>query len=189
MTIARVALDCPVDSMFDYRTRGQIPQIGQLVVVPFGKRRQVGLVLDIAEYSQLADARLRDIESILPVEPLPDDTLALIRFSSDYYHCPIGQAAFVALPAALRRVRYVGPKPQWQYVLTDAGRELRPDQFPARATIKHKLLAALRAGPGLRRADLLAVSVRAVELAESWVREGWVEKHVATAPRPRSDFL
>jgi len=188
MTIARVALDCPVDSMFDYRTRGQIPQIGQLVVVPFGKRRQVGLVLDIAEYSQLADARLRDIESILPVEPLPDHTLALIRFSSDYYQCPIGQAAFVALPAALRRVRYVGPKPQWQYVLTDAGRELRPDQFPARATIKHKLLEALRAKPVLRRADLLAVSARAAELAESWVREGWLEKYAGTVPSPRSDF-
>jgi len=31
---------------------------------------------------------------MLPVEPLPDDTLALIRFSSEYYQCPIGQAAF-----------------------------------------------------------------------------------------------
>jgi primosomal protein N' (replication factor Y) len=189
MTIARVALDCPVDSLFDYRTRGQMPQIGQLVVVPFGRRRQVGLVLDVAEYSELPDARLRDIESILPVEPLPGDTLALIRFSSEYYQCPIGQAAFVALPAVLRRVRYVGPKPQWQYVLTDAGRELRPDRFPVRATIKRKLLEVLRASPVLRRPDLLAVSVRAVELAESWVREGWVEKHAGTAPRPRADFL
>ncbi len=166
-----------------------MPQIGQLVVVPFGRRRQVGLVLDVAEHSELADARLRDIESIVPVEPLPSDTLALIQFSSDYYQCPIGQAAFVALPAALRRVRYVGPKPQWQYVLTDAGRELTPDQFPARATIKRQLLEALRARPVLRRADLLAVSARAVELAESWVREGWVEKHVGTVPRARTDFL
>jgi primosomal protein N' (replication factor Y) (superfamily II helicase) len=189
MTIARVALDCPVDSLFDYRSRGRIPQIGQLVVVPFGKRRQVGLVLDVATHSQLADARLRDIESVLPVEPLPDDTLALIRFSSDYYQCPIGQAAFVALPAALRRVRYIGPKPQWQYVLTDAGRELRRDRFPARATMKYKLLEALHAKPFLRRADLLAISARAVELAESWVGEGWLEKHAGTVPRPRSDFL
>jgi len=189
MAIARVALDCPVDSLFDYRSTGQTAQIGQLVVVPFGKRRQVGLVLDVAERSEIADVRLRDIERILPIEPLPGDTLALIRFSSEYYQCPIGQAAFVALPAALRRVRYVGPKPQWQYVLTDTGRGLSPDRFPARAMIKRRLLEAFRAAPVLGRPDLLAVSARAVELADSWVQEGWLEKHAERAPHPRSDFI
>ncbi len=165
-----------------------MPQPGQLVVVPFGRRRQVGLVLEVAETSQIADARLRSIESLLPVEPLPDDSLALIRFSSEYYQCPIGQAAFVALPAALRRVRYVAPKPQWQYVLTNAGRNLSPDQFPARALVKRRLLEALRSVPAPRRPDLLAVSARAAELAESWVQAGWVEKHAETIPHAKSDF-
>ena len=175
--------------MFDYRSTGQTLQAGQLVVVPFGRRRQVGLVLEIAEHSNIADARLRSIESILPVEPLPDDTLALIRFSSEYYQCPIGQAAFVALPAALRRVRYVGPKPQWQYVLTNTGKNLGPDQFPVRAIVKRRLLEALRATPGLSRSDLQAVSMRAVELTESWVQEGWVEKHAATVACSHTDFV
>ncbi len=148
MAIARVALDCPVDSLFDYRSNGQGLVPGQLVVVPFGRRRQVGLVLDVADHSQITDARLRIIESIVPVGPLPADTLALIRFSSEYYQCPIGQAAFVALPAALRRVRYVAPEPQWQYVLTAAGKELSPDQFPARAIVKRRLLEALRSTHG-----------------------------------------
>src|SRR5260221_2604936 len=188
MAIARVALDCPVNSLFDYRTTGQPPQPGQLVVVPFGKRRQVGLVLEVAERSQIADNRLRNVESMLPVEPLPDDTLALIRFSSEYYQCPIGQAAFVAWPAALRRVRYDGPKPQWQYVLTNAGRDLSPDYFPARATIKRRLLEALRSAPVLRRGDLLAVSARAAELAESWVHAGWVEKHADAISHGNPDF-
>ena len=189
MAIARVALDCPVNSLFDYRSTGQPPQVGQLIVVPFGRRRQVGLVLEVAEHSEIADFRLRSIESILPVEPLPGDTLALIRFSSEYYQYPIGQAAFVALPAALRRVRYVAPQPQWQYVLTSAGRELSPNQFPARAVVKRRLLEALRSVAALSRPDLLAVSARAAELAESWVREGWVEKHAETTPDPRSDFI
>ena len=162
--------------------------MGQLIVVPFGRRRQVGLVLEVAEHSEIADFRLRSIESILPVEPLPGDTLALIRFSSEYYQYPIGQAAFVALPAALRRVRYVAPQPQWQYVLTSAGRELSPNQFPARAVVKRRLLEALRSVAALSRPDLLAVSARAAELAESWVREGWVEKHAETTPGPRADF-
>src|SRR5260221_14006322 len=100
MAIARVALDCPVNSLFDYRTRGPPPQPGQLVVVPFGKRRQGGLVLEAAERSQIADNRLRNVESMLPGEPLPADPLALLRFSSESYQCPIGQAALLAFPAA-----------------------------------------------------------------------------------------
>ncbi len=188
MAIARVALDCPVSSLFDYRSTGQPPQTGQLVVVPFGRRRQVGLVLEVAEHSHIADVRLRSIESILPVEPLPDDTLALIRFSSEYYQCPIGQAAFVALPAALRHVGYVGSKPQWQYVLASAGMELSPDRFPVRAIVKRRLLEALRAAPALRRADLLAVSARAVGLVESWVQAGWVERHAETLVHAKPDF-
>jgi len=187
MAIARVALDCPVNSLFDYRSSGKGPVVGQLVVVPFGRRRQVGLVLDVADHSEIADARLRSIESIVPVAPLPADTLALIRFSSEYYQYPIGQAAFVALPAALRRVRYVAPKPQWQYVLTAAGKELSPDQFPVRASVKRRLLEALRTAHALRRPDLLAMSARAVELAESWVQAGWVEKHDETVPHAKPD--
>ena len=188
MAIAKVALDCPVNSLFDYRSTGSPPLVGQLVVVPFGKRRQVGLVLEVAEQSEIAVARLRSVESVLPVEPLPADTLALIRFSSDYYQCPIGQAAFVALPAALRRIRYVAPEPQWQYVLTAAGRQLSVEQFPARATLKRRLLEALRARPALSRPDLLAVATSAINLAQSWVDAGWVEKRPAASPDAKPDF-
>ncbi len=180
MVIAKVALDCPVDSLFDYRTTAAV-EVGQLVVVTFGKRRQVGLVLEVSDQSAVADARLRDVESILPVEPLPLETLALIRFAGAYYHHPIGQAAFTALPAALRQVRYAAPKIQGQYALTDAGRRLSPDQFPTRAVIMRKLLAALAAAPLLTLADLRALSPRAVQLAESWIGEGWVRKDLASA--------
>ncbi|MEO8156162.1 MAG: primosomal protein N' [Betaproteobacteria bacterium] len=188
MAIARVALDCPVNSLFDYRTAGPAPQVGQLVVVPFGRRRQVGLVLEFVDHSALADSRLRDIERILPVEPLPGATLDLIRFSSEYYQYPIGQAAFVALPAALRRVRYAGPKPRWQYVLTDKGRDLHPDQFPARATVKRRLLEALHSAPALGHDSVLTVSANAMKLVESWVEAGWVAKHAEPYPDGKGEF-
>lgn len=188
MAIARVALDCPVNSLFDYRTASPAPQVGQLVVVPFGRRRQVGLVLGLVEHSALVDSRLRDIERILPVEPLPEATLDLIRFSSEYYQYPIGQAAFVALPAALRRVKYTGPKPRWQYVLTDTGRDLHPDQFPARAAVKRRLLEALRSAPALSHDSVLTVSANAIKLVESWVLAGWVAKHGELFPDGKAEF-
>ncbi len=182
MTIARVALDCPVDSLFDYRSAGRSPLVGQLVVVPFGRRRQVGLVLEVADHSEIADSRLRNIEKILPLEPLPDDTLALIRFCSEYYQYPIGQAASVALPAPLKRVRYGEPNSQWQYVLTEAGRKLGANDFPTRAVLKRRLLETLREAVTLSHADLLALSGRGPALAQSWVQAGWVEKRAAPLP-------
>lgn len=181
MAIAKVALDCPVNSLFDYRAGELIAAEGQLVVVPFGKRRQVGLVMEVAERSDLPATRLRSIEKILPVAALSGDSLALIRFASEYYQCPIGQAAFVGLPAVLRRVRYVLPEPPHEYALTATGWKLTPDQFPARAVIMRRLLDALRLGNGLGRVQLRALSARAPALVKSWVQAGWVEKRAEAA--------
>ncbi|MFL6580434.1 MAG: primosomal protein N' [Burkholderiales bacterium] len=177
MAIARVALDCPVYSLFDYRMTGQQVLKGHLVVVPFRKRRKVGLVFDVVEQSQIENARLLYIESILPLDPLPETTLALIEFSSEYYQCPIGLASFATLPAAVKRVRYAPPKPQWAYVLTGPGLALTPDEFPTRATLQRRLRESFHASPVLRAADLLALSSAAPRLAESWIKKGWIQKH------------
>ena len=181
MAIAKVALDCPVNSLFDYRAGELIAAEGQLVVVPFGKRRRVGLVMEVAERSDLPATRLRSIEKILPVAALSGDSLALIRFASEYYQCPIGQAAFVGLPAVLRRVRSVLPEPPHEYALTATGWKLTPDQFPARAVIMRRLLDALRLGNGLGLVQLRALSARAPALVKSWVQAGWVEKRAEAA--------
>lgn len=178
MAVAKVALDCPVDSLFDYRTVAVPSQIGEFVVVPFGKRRDVGLVLEVSEHSDIPQARLRNIEAVLPIEALPQNALALIRFASDYYQHPIGQAAFVGLPAALRRVRYAGPKPQWRYVLTEAGWALPIDAIPAKAILKRRLIEKFRLSGSLDRAGLSAISPRAKGIADAWVEEGWVAKLV-----------
>jgi primosomal protein N' (replication factor Y) len=180
MAIARVALDVPLFSLFDYRVDRLAPVPGHLVVVPFGKRRQVGVVVEIAEHSEIADARLRWIERILPVDPLPIDTLALIRFCSDYYHYPIGQAALAALPVVLKRPGYAGSKRQWEYLLTLAGHELQPDCFPARAALKHRLLKALRSNSVLGQIEARNLSARALTLLEQWIEAGWVYKRPAT---------
>ncbi len=180
MVIAKVALDCPVDTLFDYRATESL-EIGQLVVVAFGKHRQVGLVFELSNQSSVAEARLRDVERVLPLVPLPPHTLALIRFASEYYQHPIGQTAMTALPGALRQVRYKAPEYQWKYALTTAGRLVSVEQFPPRAIIKRKLLAALAAVPVLETAQLRELSPRALPIVDSWVGEGWVQKYVENA--------
>jgi primosomal protein N' (replication factor Y) len=73
-------------------------------------------------------------------------------------------------------------------VLTNAGQDLAADEFPARATVKRKLLEALRESSALRRADIQAISASAVRLAESWVQAGWVEKRAEILPQAEVAF-
>lgn len=179
MAIARVALDVPVAALFDYRAGELALRPGHLVVVPFGRRRQVGVVLELAEHSEIADARLRRIERLIPLEPLPSDTLQLIRFCSDYYHHPIGQVALSALPTALRRVNFAGAKVAWSYLLTPAGRELEIERIPARAVVMRKLMEALRASPVVTEAQARAISPRTPALLRKWIECGWVGQRQA----------
>ena len=182
MAIARIALDVPLETLFDYRTGDLAPVPGQLVVVPFGRRRDVGVVVELADRSEIADARLRRIERILPLDPLSQDLLTLTRFCSDYYHHPFGQALLSTLPSLIKRARYNGPKRQWGYALTSAGRALRADQFPPAAAVKRRLLAALSTSAALGQAQLRALSARAPALLQQWIEAGWVEKRPATIP-------
>lgn len=181
MAIARVALDVPVAAPFDYRTGELALRLGHLVVVPFGRRRQVGVVLELVEHSDIADTRLRRIERVLALEPLPADTLQLIRFCSDYYHHPIGQVALAALPTALRRVNFPGAKISWAYALTATGRAIEVGQFPARAVVMRKLMAALHASPTMRESQVRLLSTRAPALLREWIESGWVERLEAAA--------
>jgi primosomal protein N' len=126
MAIARIALDVPLETLFDYRTGDFAPVPGQLVVVPFGRRRDVGVVAELAERSEIADARLRRIERILPLDPLPADLLALIRFwasttiTLSVRHCFLLCRRLSGAPATANRVgngSMRSPAPGASYVL------------------------------------------------------------------------
>ncbi len=122
MIILRVALDVPLPKLFDYRSEDATrADIGYRVLVPFGKRRLVGVIWDIATKSKVADSRLRPVEKILrDVAPLPREWLALVEFCSGYYHGPLGEVVAAALPPRLRAAKPV-PIPPRDYVLTPAG--------------------------------------------------------------------
>ena len=54
--------------------------------------------------SAVRDGRLKRAEALLDENPLLSEAeLRLIRFTSDYYHHPIGEVVAASLPALLRR--------------------------------------------------------------------------------------
>ncbi len=105
-TVLRVAVNVPLSREFDYLPPAgePLPPPGARVRVPFGRRRETGLVLAHGSDSDFADGRLKRAIERLDDEPLfSDDDLALLRFTSDYYHHPIGEVVAAALPAYLRQ--------------------------------------------------------------------------------------
>jgi primosomal protein N' (replication factor Y) len=104
--IARVALDVPLPEPFDYRIAGGWqPEMGDWVVVPWGTSRRAGLVVGLADGSDLAPERLRPLEALLPGMPrMARDWLDFVGFGARYYHAGLGELALPSVPKLLRTV-------------------------------------------------------------------------------------
>ena len=181
MTIARVELDVPVPGPFDYATGDADVRVGALVAVPFGRRRQVGVVTALAERSAIDNSRLKFIERVLPVEPLTADTLALAAFCAEYYRHPIGQVLSITLPTLLRRPDYGKRVKAWEYRLTAEGATDLEASIKPRATGQRRLLAALASGGALDTVQARLIHAGAPRLLREWVDKGWIEKRAASS--------
>ncbi len=104
--IARIALDVPIAPWFDYRIgdeqRGRLAP-GDWVRVPWGKGERIGLVVGLADSTELAQTRLRTISQRLDDAPLlPEHWLANLEFASTYYHRGIGEIVLPSIPKVFR---------------------------------------------------------------------------------------
>jgi primosomal protein N' (replication factor Y) (superfamily II helicase) len=105
--ILQIALDTPLDRVFDYlwiREEGESdPQPGQLALVPFGKREVIGLIIGLADSTDVPADKLKPVISIRrQLAPLGKDWLALCGFAADYYQRPLGEVAIPGIPKNLR---------------------------------------------------------------------------------------
>lgn len=106
MLFVRVALDIPLPRLFDYRYECECtPSVGDRVIVPFGKRQLIGVVISHTSVSDFPAEQIRPITAVLKdVPPLPADWLAFASFAAKYYQRPLGEVIMASLPAALRTV-------------------------------------------------------------------------------------
>lgn len=76
-SLAQVALAVPVGDFFDYLCPRHLPlpQVGMRVLVPFGRRLLIGIVVGLIDRtdSQVPIAKLKPIEQILDDTPIIDD--------------------------------------------------------------------------------------------------------------------
>jgi len=107
MRVLRVALDVPVAKLFDYLIdEAAVAACGDRVVVPFGARQRVGVVVEIADASTVAVTRLKPVTRVLEDAPrLSAEWQELMRFLASYYQRPFGETVAGALPARLRSLK------------------------------------------------------------------------------------
>ena len=172
--ILKVALDVPLDRLFDYLDGGYHVDIGQRVLVPFGRRSVVGVVVGISDTSEFALEKLKAISGVFDGEQSLDaDTFGLIRFCADYYQYPFGQALLASLPARLRQTQPAVARKQFLYALTPEGEQVDVDAIPARQSVQRKVLLALKQGK-LNEAALKEISASWRKAIEVLQQQGWV---------------
>jgi primosomal protein N' (replication factor Y) len=185
MKVARVALDVPLPTLFDYAVPAgagdPLELLGRRVLVPFGRGRRIGVVLESGVEPAVPPARIKPLARVFRDEPpLAPDVLELLHFAAEYYHHPLGQAALSVLPKRLRRTGIVDEGVE-VFALTVRGAQLEPAQVPARAITRRRLLGMLRERGTVEAAALRAVSPNASRALLELERRGLVQRSRAAA--------
>lgn len=172
--ILKVALDVPLDRLFDYLDGGFSVQVGQRVVVPFGRRNVVGVVIEKSDSSEFALEKLKTIIQVFDDElPIDTSTFSLLKFCADYYQYPFGQALLASLPTRLRQTEPAVSRKQYLYSLTPEGIGADPDLIPARQSVQRKVFAALKQST-LSESALKEISASWRQAIEAFRVQGWV---------------
>lgn len=189
MSILRVALDVPVAKLFDYLApEANAADVGRRVLVPFGRKTAVGVIVELAQSTAVPAERLKEAIRILRDLPrLAAEDLRLLRFAADYYHHPLGAVVMGALPTRLRRLAS-SPRSKWRgsYLLTAAGTALEEAALPQRARAQRQLLERLRHGP-LGHAEAGTAFRQGRSTLKRFMERGWVkhqEEEPADMPAP-----
>ena len=190
MIYHHIAVNTPFgNGLITYAHAAALPA-GMRVAVRFNKRLQTGIVWASGVSSDLDAARILPVAAVFEGEPLlPEPWRKLLDFTARYYHYPLGQAAFAALPQGLRETKAVSPPvPPLFYALNEVGetQAAPPEQHHK----KYALWQALLSG-GLSMAALKKIHPQAHKIIEAWQAQGWIHTKHAAAPvlRPSEHML
>ncbi|MDP9054172.1 MAG: primosomal protein N' [Acidobacteriota bacterium] len=170
-----VSLPVPLDRAFSYSlplTLQHRVKTGARVLVPFGLRKLVGVVLRVHdEETELPrDAPLKDALRLIDPEPVLDDELiALGKWISGYYCAPLGEVLRSMLPLAsdIRTGKI--------YSLTDAGRDAsRQMSIASDAADTVNEVVQMLAARSLAAAYIKKKIPLADRILKSLERRGWI---------------
>jgi len=184
--IIKIALPVPLPRLYDYLQAedGSLTPIGSRVLVPFGRRKLVGVVIGHAMKSDVpAERLLRIVRPLDQSEPLLDPgLLELLEWCWKYYKHAPGEVVLSALPPVLRKAEGKLPKPPLEYFLTESGRE-RLEQPAGRQKTQFRMLETIVSEAGVAEA-LSGIGSQWRKTLARLMEQGWVEERAATVKSP-----
>lgn len=163
MPILRLAIATPLRRLFDYLPPADLEgeaaaalAPGTRVLAPFGHRQVCGVLVEIAEASELPAEKLKPALEILDPEPLVSHAVqALCSWAAEYYRHPLGEVFAAAFPTGLRRGKASGADTEPVWRLSQRGKGL-PEGALKSAPRQAELLAELQQAPALTWEQLKA---------------------------------
>jgi primosomal protein N' (replication factor Y) len=97
-------LSSNTDRVYDYTfSESQGIKKGQRVLVPFGGRKEEGIVIDVKENSQIDSGKLKSVIRVLEEIPsITSEMLELMYFMQSKYHILLAEALRLFIPSQLR---------------------------------------------------------------------------------------
>ena len=193
--VLKIALAVPLRQLFDYLP-GDNPIVakpGMRVLVSFGRRKMVGVIVEIADKSDLPLEKLADVIAYPDGEQhvLTGETLELLRWCWRYYKHAPGEVVSNALPPLLRKAEGEIPALPVQYSLTVAG-ETRLQEPPGRIKAQFRLLEEMSEGAATEP-QLRTVATSWRKLLARLLEQGWVQSEIQQSaqlnPAPGPDLL
>ncbi len=153
-TIYRIAVPSPLRRLFDYlppingstndSTNDKDLAPGTRVIIPFGRRKVVGIVVSCTNNSNFPRSKLKPIDTVLDSTPLlPPHLFELYVWAARYYQHPIGGALINSLPSLLRKGDDIPVQEEKYWQLTDLGKGL-PETALKRAPKQQQILNLLQ---------------------------------------------
>jgi primosomal protein N' (replication factor Y) len=182
--ILAVAIDTPLRRIFDYRAPSgsavETLQPGQRVWVPFGRRRVVGVIVELREASDVPANKLRSAFELIDSEPTFDArALSLLTWAAEYYRHPLGEVIAAALPVPLRQGSpLVEQQALWR--LTAAGRDLSVGVLVRRSARMREVVELLGGQSEASQAAIEAATGADRPTLRKLMQRGLIEEFVRT---------
>lgn len=87
--VVGVLLPLPFDKPFDYQTEEAL-LLGQIVEVPFGKEKQIGVVWRLESSAEIAPEKIKKIAKVFDFSPLSENMRQFIEWVAQYNMAPLG---------------------------------------------------------------------------------------------------
>ena len=183
-----IAVDVPLRRLFDYRPPAGIDasrlQHGVRLVVPFGRQRLTGVLVELRRSSTLPESKLRAAIAVIDEVPVLDPPLLeLLRWAADYYRHPPGEVIAAALPAALR-TGGAAVETEERWTLSAAARTGTLPALSPRAHRLREMVAVLESRDAADATSLAALSPRWRDHVRELEQRGWVVRLREAPPRP-----